>query len=109
MYVEEKGTAYVWSRVLVRVRESRQRSIRQKAFVVEVAILKLLLVPDGSTSLCPSLVVWPSFSLSLHLHDDSVYSVGLLTIYGKHHHDSSGRGAARRHADEKSFSPKGST
>lgn len=53
---------------------------------MKVAILNLLLVPDGSTSLCPSLVVWPSFSLSLHLYDDSVYSVGPLTIYGEHHH-----------------------
>lgn len=48
---------------------------------MEVAILNLLLVPDGSTSLCPSLVVWPSFSLSLHLYDDSVYSVSAYSLF----------------------------
>ncbi len=56
----------VWEK---RETERGQRSVWQKAFVVKVAILNLLLVPDGSTSLCPSLVVWPSFSLSLHLYD----------------------------------------
>lgn len=52
-------------------------------------------------SLRPSRVVWPSFSLSLHLYDGSVYSVGLNTIYGKHHHNSSRRGAARCLEDER--------
>ncbi len=47
---------------------------------MKVAILNVLLVPDGSTSLCPSLVVWPSFSLSLHTNDDSVYSLFMANI-----------------------------
>lgn len=100
MHAKEKVTACVWSCTLMclceRQTERGQRSVWQKAFVVKVAILNLLLVLDGSTSLCPCLFVWPSFSLSLHLYDDSVYSVGLLTIYGKHHHDSSRRGTAYR-------------
>lgn len=61
---------------------------------MKVAILNLPLVTDGSTSLCPSLLVWPSFSLSRHLYGDSVYSVGTLTIYGKHYHTSTRDGAA---------------
>lgn len=73
---------------------------------MKVAILNLPLVTDGSTSLCPSLLVWPSFSLSRHLYGDSVYSVGTLTIYGKHYHTSTRDGAARCHADQRISLPR---
>lgn len=104
-FVYERGKQMyeVWVRKIQR--EGRE-SVWQKAFVVKVAILNLPLVTDGSTSLCPSLLVWPSFSLSRHLYGDSVYSVGTLTIYGKHYHTSTRDGAAWCHADQRISLPR---